>query len=824
MEMTSKKIDCSIVQILKPYLVSAMLFILAGWIFNTVETISFWKYQDSTSFSAIVQSYFNITTVFCLYAFIILPFYFLLALLKQKPAQIVASVLFSILTLLEIGLFIYYKLTGVLMGAELVARPVSDTLTTIRNSSNIFINSILIFVVVLVFTIIPFVLKKVKIFNRIISLTVGIVIIGVLSVCVIFYQSDKNKSINNYLESKSFYFFNAVKDYFEYETDTDYFIYDEKERGDKIEKNETLLKKYAELYPHRTIPDLDYPMERPSVEVPDVLSPYFHKSEKQPNVVIVIVESLSRYIVGEKGKNVSFTPFLDSLANVGLYWKNCLATTPRTFGVVPSVIGSVPHGIKGFQFGIMPNHHSLFTILKDNNYSVNFFYGGDPNFDNMLDFLTVQEPDHIDNFLSQIGTYQKKDLANYWALYDHVLFDESFKYLKNVPPQKPKVNVYLTLTTHEPFYGGDRALKKIYEPKTEKIFSKLNSNLRKYLLPVKDIIVPVTYLDDCMRDFINNYSKQPDFENTIFIITGDHAYGVHKNDLAHYSVPLIIWSPLLKTHQNFPNIVSHLAITPSVISFLQHNYNLEVPDNIAWCSDGLDTVSVYNPTEKILFLSYDRKVSSMVFGKYFFEYQDKQLYEIDENMDLETVDDALLMENITANFNTLKYINNYVYHNDKLIKQNNVSDNEYEVIKSYENKDTIVCKTPDTIPAIHGIDVFDLLPVQKIPGKYNKIKIKFMADIVINDLVYQDYHMNLNFICLGKNYEYASKENITKYIADDTVLCDKKYELFIEKEIDVSDLDKFSVHICVTSNEDNEHWKPDKKITISNVKVIILGK
>jgi hypothetical protein len=427
----------------------------------------------------------------------------------------------------------------------------------------------------------------------------------------------------------------------------------------------------------------------------------------------------------------------------------------------------------------------------------------------------------------QLSTFQNDEQANYWALYDHILFNESFKYLKKIPPHKPIVNVYLTLTTHDHFYGCDNTLNNIYEPKTEKIFSKLDPQQRKYFLPIKDIIVPFTYLDDCIKDFIHDYAKRPDFENTIFIITGDHSYGIHKNDLAHYAVPLIIWSPLLKTHKTFPNIVSHLAITPSIISFLQNSYDLKVPEQIAWCSDGLDTAATYNPSEKVLFLKYDRKVNSMVYDQYFLQnanQEDAKLYKIDENLDLETINDATLMEDINSKFQLLKYVNNYVYHNDKLVKNVSYSNNNYNIIAGYENDATIVCKTPDTIPSIHGLDTFDIMPARIIKDCYDKIKIKFTANIIINDMLYQDAHMMLNFICSGKDFNYISKDNITKYILDDNIFCNQKYELSIEKEIDVSDLEKFFVHICVTSNGKDFYWSPDKKITISNVRVLILGK
>jgi uncharacterized sulfatase len=723
---------------------------------------------------------------------------------------------------LEIGLYVYYKQVGVLMGAELIIRPFSEIWTTINNSSNIFLDIISILGVLAVLISFPLVLKKVKCFRKNCFSLVSISIIIILSAGTIFYQRDRDHNINNYLESKSYYFFSAIKNYLTEEPEIDYFVVDE--YGFRIEKNEDLLKEYILLFNNSNEADFEYPMERMAYEFPDVLSPFFKKSEKTPNVVIIIVESLDSYIMNDINRTVSFTPFLDSLARVGLFWKNCLSLTPRTSGVLPAIIGSVPHGMKGFQFGIMPQHHSLFTVLKNNDYYTNFFYGGDLNFDNMLDFITKQEPDHIENYLPVLQKLKKKKRANWWGAYDHTLFEESLSYLKTLSPKKPYINVYLTITTHDPFTKEDKRLKEKYEPKTKEIFSRLDDNQKKHFLQIENRMEGFTYFDDCLKNFIHNYSKQHDFENTIFIITGDHSAGVRKNKLAYYSVPVIVWSPLLKTDKVFPNIVSHQAITPTIISFLQNNYNLTTPEKLSWSSNGLDTSLVFNPSEKILFLDYERKLNTMVYNQYFFDKSDGKLYEIDENLDLERIKNNKILENIQSKFDIIKYVNHYVYHNDKLVSSKNLPKDKYKIIKSFENITTIVCITPDTIPSVSGVNMYELIPETKIKGNYAKIKIKLMADIIINDFVYQDQQMLLRFSCKGKNFKYLSKDHITKYILEEEVLCDKKYELLVEKEIDIKDIEDISVSICVGSNEKDRNWEPDKKITISNIKVLIWGK
>jgi hypothetical protein len=668
----------------------------------------------------------------------------------------------------------------------------------------------------------------VKIFNRYLFSITSIIVVILLSGCLFFYQRDNQQITNNYLESKSFYFFSSLINPSIDETEQEYLFFSEERNFGSVEKNENLLKEFIALY-NKAAEDIDYPLERPSSAFPDVLSPFFNNSDKLPSIVIIMVESLGTPFLGEKGNNTSFTPFLDSLSSVGLYWKNCLTTTSRTYGVLPSVTGSLPHGMKGFQFGIMPNHHTLFTILKNNNYSTNFFYGGDTTFDNMLDFLTVQNIDHIDNYLPQLKNMKKNKQANWWGAHDNVLFDKSLDYLKTLPTEKAKLNVYLTLTTHDVFNSKeDKNLKTIYEPEAEEIFSRLDKEQKKYFLPSKEILAGFVYVDDCIRNFFHNYAKQPDFENTIFIITGDHSFGNFENNLHYHSVPLIIWSPLLKTHKTFPNIVSHLSIVPSLISFLQNNHNIDVPDKLSWCSVGLDTVSVFNPSEKVLFLSYDRKVDKMVYNQYFFENKTKwyaqRLFEIDENQNLKKIMDKRLIEDCYTKFLTLKYVNNYVYHNNKLISSGFTTKEPYKIIKVYDNENTIVCTTPDTIPSISGFSKFDIMPVQKMTGKYDKIKIKLQADIIINDFVFQDKQMLLNVICSGDGLNYVFSDHITKYILDDEILCGKKYELSIEKEIDIKELEKFSAHIFISTNKHDRNWEPDKKITISNIRVLIWGK
>jgi len=89
--------------------------------------------------------------------------------------------------------------------------------------------------------------------------------------------------------------------------------------------------------------DVEYPLiKRPEIE--NVLGEYFNLKEDSPNIVFIRVEGLGRDFVGEGAEYGGFTPFLDSLTTQSLYWENFLSNTGRTFGVLPSLLGSLPFG------------------------------------------------------------------------------------------------------------------------------------------------------------------------------------------------------------------------------------------------------------------------------------------------------------------------------------------------------------------------------------------------------------------------------------------------------------------------------------------------
>ncbi|MDF1516911.1 MAG: sulfatase-like hydrolase/transferase, partial [Lutibacter sp.] len=139
----------------------------------------------------------------------------------------------------------------------------------------------------------------------------------------------------------------------------------------------------------------DYPLLKPFQDSKDVLSPFFDIQAEKPNIVIIIVEGLGGEFVG-KNTYRGFTPFLDSLITKSLYWENFVSNAGRTFGVLPSLLGSLPYGEKGFlELNPLPSHFSLISVLKANDYTTSFYSGDNSSFDRKINFLEYNEIDHI---------------------------------------------------------------------------------------------------------------------------------------------------------------------------------------------------------------------------------------------------------------------------------------------------------------------------------------------------------------------------------------------------------------------------------------------
>ncbi|HET6557266.1 MAG TPA: LTA synthase family protein [Prolixibacteraceae bacterium] len=414
----------------------------------------------------------------------------------------------------------------------------------------------------------------------------------------------------------------------------------------------------------------DFPLLH-TENTPDALGPYFNPGATPPSFIFVMVESLGRAYSGEGAYLGSFTPYLDSLAQKSLYWENNLSTSGRTFQVLPSVLGSLPFGEHGFSdLEKMPDHLTMISLLKKQaGYRSSFYYGGEASFDNMEAFMAFQG---VDRVMDQ-GDFEeayKRMPANgngfSWGYGDHEIFR---KYVDDLQPgdSLPRIDVMLTLAIHDPFILPDQQAynKKVLQRMEElALEDKQKSFNRKYIKQLASVM----YFDDALRGFINRMSRLKSFENTILVITGDHRMPEIpiSSQIDRFHVPLVIYSPLLKKAEKFSSVVSHFDITPSLLSFLKHNYGIRQPLVSAWIGHGLDTETSFRSVRSYPLMRNKNEFMDFVDGTNFLAGE--TVYSLYENMGSEPQPvDGAVMKELQNKFNAFRKANLYVTRNNKLI-------------------------------------------------------------------------------------------------------------------------------------------------------------
>lgn len=434
------------------------------------------------------------------------------------------------------------------------------------------------------------------------------------------------------------------------------------------EIDKDILKKisnYQAVFPQFNYPYKQYPFFN-NTPYSDVLGKYFKVDKnKRPNFVFIIVESLSTCYSTNMSTGISVTPFLDSLSAKSLLWPNCVSTSERTFGVLSSIFASAPYG-KGFSDlkYQMPDHYSLLKYLTQNDYQSNFFYGGNADFNGMVQFMALNNTKFpLSNTDSTVACVSE-DPKNNWGWDDKALFKNSIPIINSLDPNKPRIEIFLTLTSHDPFIFPN---KEVYKSKMLNYLTQKHTGNLEEIKKFIEAYSAIFYADDAIRNLFNYYKTRPDFNNTIFIITGDHHLMVtpQYSELDKYHVPLIIYSPLIKEPKTFNPLVSHLDITPSILSFLKNNYNLNISNAGHWMGSGLETNSTFSTNKRLPFIRNSREIIDYMFDSLYLN--NGKLFVIQDGLKTKPINNIVLKDSIGNVLNWFNAVNAYTIGQNMLV-------------------------------------------------------------------------------------------------------------------------------------------------------------
>lgn len=414
----------------------------------------------------------------------------------------------------------------------------------------------------------------------------------------------------------------------------------------------------------------EYPLLKTS-QYEDVLGPYFKKADQKPNIVFIIVEGLGRAFSGAGAQYGGFTPFLDSLSQKGLWFKNMVSGSGRSFGLHPTILGSLPFARKGFmELGAdMPAHRTLISLLNKNGYQSHYFCGYNSHFDNIDVFLERQHIDYIMDESKFDSTYKKMDAIEggfTWGYGDKALFPESLKKLDQRGNKQPRLDMYFTLNTHEPFIIPN---EKRYLQRVDKRLAQMEVDEQKkdVYTNYKHIFASLLYTDDAIRNFINRYKKRPEYDHTIFVITGDHRMGPipHASKIDRFRVFFTIYSPLIKSPQQFASVSTHFNVTPTLLGYLKKNYNIVLPDRDHWMAGPMDTSRTFRNEQRVPLMRNKNQLVDYLDHDYFLA--DGQLFKLEPDLWIAPVNNQSKKADLQQELRQFKAMNHYVTTQNKII-------------------------------------------------------------------------------------------------------------------------------------------------------------
>ncbi|MEG0011561.1 MAG: sulfatase-like hydrolase/transferase [Muribaculaceae bacterium] len=337
--------------------------------------------------------------------------------------------------------------------------------------------------------------------------------------------------------------------------------------------------------------------------------PNTNKEFKKKNVVIFILESMSRGFIGalnrdlDNGKFEGYTPFLDSLIQKSLTYRYSFANGMKSIDAMPSVLCGIPMMVEPFVLtpASMNELSGLGGELKRSGYHTAFFHGA-PNGSMGLQAFGrscgFQDYYGLDEYKKDSNFGGMNDFDGAWAIWDYPFFQF---YEENISEMKePFVTALFSATSHHPF-------KIPAEYKTK--FPEKSEPLYKC----------ISYTDEGLRAFFEKAKKEKWFNNTIFVITADHSgYSNKERDLTDqgvYAAPIIFYAPADTTLRGFKyEIAQQIDIMPTILSYLGYDKPF-----VSFGNNLLTT-----PAEKRFAVSYLSGIYQYTKGDYFLQFDGKK--------------------------------------------------------------------------------------------------------------------------------------------------------------------------------------------------------
>ncbi|MDQ3966616.1 MAG: sulfatase-like hydrolase/transferase [Actinomycetota bacterium] len=274
-------------------------------------------------------------------------------------------------------------------------------------------------------------------------------------------------------------------------------------------------------------------IEHPAAHASLIQAP---RTEKR-NVVLIHLESTRAEATTPYNNNLETTPFLNELAKSSLLVEQAYTTVPHTSkasvsvncGIFPHLVPQVTEaGPGGIPVRCLPH------LLKDQGYRTVLFQSSTEDFENFAGL--VKNFGYEEYYPLESMDTEGFERLDYFGYEDDIMLEPSEEWLKN-RGDKPFLAEYLGSVGHHRYdcvpnrYGSE-------DFSEDDVFNRYLNCIR--------------YQDFFLKNLIDQYKELGLYENTIFVIYGDHGEGfgehgryIHDDTIYEEGlrVPLIIHEP-----------------------------------------------------------------------------------------------------------------------------------------------------------------------------------------------------------------------------------------------------------------------------------------
>jgi phosphoglycerol transferase MdoB-like AlkP superfamily enzyme len=193
-------------------------------------------------------------------------------------------------------------------------------------------------------------------------------------------------------------------------------------------------------------------------------------------------------------------------------------------------------------------------VFASRGYRTMFINGGDPDFDNMRDFLSAAGTETIIG-RDDIGP----QYAGTWGVPDELIFAKAHEMFLSMGEEKFFAAV-LTVSNHTAYV--------IPQGRTSMLPNNSEENRR---------LNAYRYADWALGEFFKEASQAPYFKNTLFVLVADHGHGKYLRadlaiDVPGYRLPCVFYAPGIIAPARVSTVASQTDIPPTILAMLGGTY------------------------------------------------------------------------------------------------------------------------------------------------------------------------------------------------------------------------------------------------------------